>query len=802
MNKLKFLLVLVLVMVPGLLRAGPKKVRIGVVMDGPGVAYREMLGEMQKEIRALLEGEFEAIFPQKAQKVSDWSVKGISAALDQVLADPEVDLVLAVGCLASDIACRIKELPKPVIAPFILDSEIQHVPLEKGKSGRKNLNYLATPWRLERDLKAFSQVYPFGKIAFIVNGDLVEQVGKHHDKTKARAYIKKNAKDYVLVPTGREAGEALNAVPPDVDAVYLLPLLQMDPGEIDKLIKGLNARKLPTFSAAGRVHVERGVLAGLRPAEDVERMARQVAINVHRILLGEDAGDIPVAFSPGSRLVINVKTSKSIGTSPPYKVIFDAERIDDEAAHARRLSIRTTIQQALEANLDLALAHHAVLVGAEEQRIARSDLLPKFDLSTRAGVIDSDRAEASFGAQPEFAWTASLTLQEVLSEGAFANLEIQRRLQKARELKEREIGLDIVEAAIVTYLNVLQAGIAERIQKNNVLLSRSHLDLAHKRLAIGVARQFEVYRWQSEIARQRQGVINAHLQQSLAELEMNRLLRRPLEEEFVLEEIGLNSELFTGGRVGLFEILDNPRSMQVFRDFLVMEAFERSPEIQQLEETVAAVKRSIVSVKRSFWLPALVVSGQMSQRLLESGAGTGGLDLPPEVAAMAEIFPSQDDTTWSAGVALSWPLFEGGLRMARLDQSHAELARLQTQIRNVKQRIEQRVRASLQTTRASGANIELSKSAAEAAKKSLELVTDAYSRGAISILELLDAQNAALVSDLAVVNAQFAFMSDLVRAQRSAGGFFILLEKEERDAWIRKFEAHMREHNALPVKKL
>jgi len=312
MNKLKFLLVLLLVLSPAILWAGPKQVRIGVVMDGPGVAYQEMLAEIKKEIQVLLEEEFEPVFPEKAQKVANWSVGEISAALDQVLADPGVDLVLAVGCLASDMACRREDLPKPVIAPFILDSEIQQVPFKEGKSGKKNLNYLATPWRLERDLKAFREIYPFKKLAFIVNCDLVDQVGKHHDQAKAEAYIRKSAKDYILVRAERDAGEVLEAVPQDVDAVYLLPLLQMSPEEIEKLIAGLNARKLPTFSAAGRVHVERGVLAGLRPAEDVERMARQVAINVQRILLGEDAGEIPVAFSPGSRLVINLRTSRSI----------------------------------------------------------------------------------------------------------------------------------------------------------------------------------------------------------------------------------------------------------------------------------------------------------------------------------------------------------------------------------------------------------------------------------------------------------------------------------------------------------
>jgi outer membrane protein TolC len=89
----------------------------------------------------------------------------------------------------------------------------------------------------------------------------------------------------------------------------------------------------------------------------------------------------------------------------------------------------------------------------------------------------------------------------------------------------------------------------------------------------------------------------------------------------------------------------------------------------------------------------------------------------------------------------------------------------------------------------------LSKIAAGAASKNLELVTDAYARGALSILELLDAQNAALVSDLAQTNAEFTFAIDMVRAQRAAGGYFITLDGEARDAWIEQFEQYLKTHD-------
>ena len=53
------------------------------------------------------------------------------------------------------------------------------------------------------------------------------------------------------------------------------------------------------------------------------------------------------------------------------------------------------------------------------------------------------------------------------------------------------------------------------------------------------------------------------------------------------------------------------------------------------------------------------------------------------------------------------------------------------------------------------------------------------------------------MSDLAVVNAKFAFMADLIRAQRATGEFFILMTDEERRAWVKKFEVSMRKHGEV-----
>ena len=70
----------------------------------------------------------------------------------------------------------------------------------------------------------------------------------------------------------------------------------------------------------------------------------------------------------------------------------------------------------------------------------------------------------------------------------------------------------------------------------------------------------------------------------------------------------------------------------------------------------------------------------------------------------------------------------------------------------------------------------------------LELITDEYSRGAVSIVDLLDAQNASLVADQAASNAEYDFLFDLMGLQRAANSFGFFLSEDERELWFERLE--------------
>ena len=94
----------------------PGVLRLGVVTDGEAERTAPIAERFHAEIRRLLEGEFTV---EETRIVADWTLPGVRDALDRMLEDPDIDVVLAAGILASDEACRSTELPKPVIAPFI-----------------------------------------------------------------------------------------------------------------------------------------------------------------------------------------------------------------------------------------------------------------------------------------------------------------------------------------------------------------------------------------------------------------------------------------------------------------------------------------------------------------------------------------------------------------------------------------------------------------------------------------------------------------------------------------------------------
>ncbi len=711
-------------------------VRIGIVQDGK-VLETDLAPLFKQEIRDLLRGEYNVRFPDAVQLQGNWTVPSVRAAMDRLLANPRVDLILALGDLASHEAGQRRTLSKPVFAPFVINARLQNMPFRAGVSGVRNLSYVTFPSNIERDFQAFLNVVWFKKVAFIASKGIVEALPQLLQSVEAT--VADLGLEVKIVPVGQTVDTALAALTEDIEAVYVVPLPQVAPDEFQRLVDGLIAKRLPSFSLWGRSEVEQGLLFSLARSTNMLRLARRVALNVQRTLFGEDPGTSPVAFSRGERMTLNMATARAIGLTPPWEFLTQMDVLHGKPDDLpRQLSLSMVVDEAVRANLDLRAVHRFVAAGKANIREARAALLPQLTARVQGRIIDDDRAN---GALPERAGSGALELAQLIdSEPTWANLRIQQSLQLSREAEKTITLLDVVLEATTGYLNVLSAKTVERIQRDNLNLTRTNLELARVRRSVGVARPNEVLRWDSQVANDRRQVINAFAQREQAEIALNRILHRPLEEPFATREPDLDDPQLMTSFARILPYVDNPRYFEIFREFMVREGLEAAPELRQVSAEIAAQERTLKSAERSFYTPEIGLSGNLTG-VETDGVGSSGAP--------------GDDVNWEIGAQASLPLYTGGARLARRQRAREALAQLRIEHDAAAERIAANIRIAMYAAGSAFANLEPAREAADAAKQNFDLVSDAYGRGAVSILDLLDAQREALSANLDAANTVY-----------------------------------------------
>ncbi|MDX1701776.1 MAG: TolC family protein [Melioribacteraceae bacterium] len=345
----------------------------------------------------------------------------------------------------------------------------------------------------------------------------------------------------------------------------------------------------------------------------------------------------------------------------------------------------------------------------------------------------------------------------------------------SKEFEFEQLKLDISLLAAEAFLNVLKAKTFEKIQKNNLRRTKSNLEIARVRESVGSAGPAEIYRWDSELASNRNSVIQAIAQVHLARIELNRILNRNLEEKFICVESNIYSESLLSSQNTLPRYLGNPYSFNIFKEFMINEGLRNSPALISLSAAIEAQERLLTSSTNRYWIPTLALQGEYSDLFWKDGSGSN-------------IPTSFDDHNWNIALSLSFPLFDGTEKYAIKRQAQETLEEIQIQYESIAEKVEQQIRSLLYRVGASFAAIRELRLSAEAAAKSLKVVQDAYALGAVSILDLLDAQNAALVSEQLASNSEYDFIIDLMSLERSTGKFYLQLSDEEARDFLLRLE--------------
>ena len=759
-----------------------ERVAIGVIVDDKSQRANIWIEQLKRELDALLGAKYHIQILEDNILSADWSASVAGDNYDHLMEDRDIAIIIGFGVLTGSVIAQRETYQKPVIALGIFDPQLQGLPaVEKNRSGVHNLTYiLGFNQSLERDLDVFYDIFPYQKVGIIFYDEVLNFLAA--DMSSLNDMMREKRTSFVLLPFTGERETLSMAVRQGVDAVYIGYLGPHEGTEKREFINAMNDRGIPSFGSSV-ADVQEGVLAAIAPEENFAKIIRRISLHVEAILNSEDVANLPVHMSFEENLTLNMQTANKIGFSPKFTVLAQAELVNEFALEGVRVvNLHQVMQEAMNTNLDLKIEAGAVDAALQEVFLSRTRFFPSLSLGATGVQIDKNRAESSFGQQPERVVTGTAGIKQLIfSEQVMGNVSIQKYLLQASEYDYEKLKLDVILNASGAYFNVLRAKIRRKIQQDNVALIRRNLEIARQREAVGYSGRSDVFRWESRLTAANTDLLAAKNDVELAKIQLNQLLNRPIDEEFIAQDTALSDSLYIGYLGSVREYIDTPKSLSIYTGFLIREAIHNAPEIKRVAANINALQRSLRSFEMARFVPTIGLGAEWQRVLSRSGTGSDVVGVNPI------------DNPWNVSLSASLPLFQGGTTRINIQQTYIKINKLEDQRTRLMRVLESNVRATMLDVIVKAVNLESSQESAELADKSLALVQDGYAQGRVSIVNLVDAQNAALAARLSALGSEYEFLISVLKTERAVGKFSLLSTPEEQQNFLNRFEVYFNE---------
>lgn len=766
----------------------PDTPRVGFVVDASTPELDATAAAIRREMAALLPDRAApdaASAPEGLRAAHTWSLDApgtsISTVLDSIRSGATpVDVLIGVGLQASHALAMAEALPVPTLAAHGIDADGRST-LHPG-ARPASLNVVAPSGRVAGNVALLRRLQPYTSPVLLVPQALLAQDPSAADRLASVVAARDSTSaSWRVVGVGASARAALAALPASTDAAYVLTPLPLPAGERDRLVAGLNARRIATVVHDGRDLVERGALA-TRFGTATSPLPRRVALHAVDLLRGTDARTLPTALNAPEQPLVNRETAARLGLDLPTSVLLDANVVGREASDttAVPLTYAEAVRTAVRDNPGLQAARTGVAARQQDVRTRRSAFLPQVQVEGRARAINEDQAAASFGAQPEYAANGTVSFSQTLySARDAAGLDVAQKQVEAESAQVDATRRDVAVAVGSAYVGVLRAQDVARIQRDVLALARENLQLAEARRASGQVGRREVLRFETQVSLTRQSVLEAEAGVRVAKNRLKQELALSLDTPVDVAPLSAQDSTLTLNETLFARFGGRRASLTALMQALSQAGLDASDELNALDAQLGAAQRGLRAAKQSYWAPELALVGALDHRAYEDGAGTESLSLPNAPIAV----PRPPDTNWNVGLSLTLPLFTGLRRDAEVDRTQAQIQGLRYRRHDVRTRLDEAIRAQTERTAAAYLSLREAEAAADAGAQTLSLVQDAYGSGIADVLDLIDAQDAVLTTRLAEANARRDFLLRLIQTERAVSRIGPLLTDAERRAF-------------------
>ncbi len=616
--------------------------------------------------------------------------------------------------------------------------------------------------------------------------------GWTHDVTAGLPLLRRlggTGSPVLLASTGSVASTKRAAIQPVSTAptgeLKLRPVLLGEFPDRGAVAKQLTRAGALVYDALGASLVDKGLaVAGRAAAPALSEVAKWTAVQLQRVLERRTAAVIADLRNQPKRSSLNLTVAQRVAASVPLSLIAEARLFTRSQASGKALSMTAAVKFGLKRSLQVR-ASQLALVGSDARVSgAMATLLPSLGVSLGGTLIDSDAARASAGANPQFTLDFKASISQLLySEQAWLAYSQAKLDRKAVGHDHASTLLDVVLAVSRAWLEVQRATAVVEVNRGLLELSRDNRRLAVGRKRAGTGTRADILRWDSQIATDAAGLMDAILTLVTAQITLSEVLGVPPSERVTLAQPSHEQLATETGSALMRGAMDDLLASRRVETALLAQALKADPELQRLAVLETTQQETIAATTREMFIPAMGVSAGLVQRVADAGVGKPPSVLPPG---------TPDDTGFFVTFDISLPLFDGGARYATLDGARAETQRLKVAVASRRLAVDRQLRQAFVASSLAFTKVDLHQKARDAAVESLSMTARQYARGATGIAPVLDAQAQQRRTELSLVNQRFAAEDALLGVYRQVSAFYFLLTPQEQAQWQTRLNRALR----------
>jgi len=378
--------------------------------------------------------------------------------------------------------------------------------------------------------------------------------------------------------------------------------------------------------------------------------------------------------------------------------------------------------RAIENNAQAFIA--AAKVAAARARVGQAGAARWPQVGVRAGYQYADGADIDLGGLGGVFGVDDIdkttrTIEANVTQVLYAGGQIRAALRASRHLArseawQRDVALDVLALeARQAFYDALLAKALERVAADSVVAFERHLADAQHAFDVGLIGTFEVLRAKTELGARERDKIAARNAESLALVNLRRLLALPQDTPVVFEG----------------ELAWDPVETPV--EALVEEALASRPELRALEEAAGAAAENVRRAKGEY-KPNVAAEAKWSS--VDGGAG---------------LYPDG----LSVSVGADWDVFTGGRRRHAMAEARADRERVAHEIDDVRRLVELDVRRAYIQVRNAIATIRRDRGTVELGREGQRLAELRFKEGVGTQAETLDAELALTQAETSLVQA-------------------------------------------------